>query len=174
MSFFSDVGKAFKKITFKGTVKAVEKVAAVAVPLVVAGPAGGLLGGLVGAAVSGKPRASDPTPPEAYGLAALSSSSSSPAGGIFGAVKNLGSELIDAAKRLGSAEADRVKSATTGAINAAVQDVLNIATGVKKGSQAAAGAVRNAPPTEPAATGAMLWVVVAIVVAVLFIARGRK
>ena len=175
MSFFGDIGKSLKKITLKGTVKAVEKVAAVAVPLVVAGPAGGLLGGLVGAAVSGKPRASDPTPPEAYGLAALSgASSSSSSGGILGAVKNLGAELVDAAKRIGSAEAGRIKSATTGAVNAAVQDVINIATGVKRGSQAAAGAIKNSPPTSPAATGAMLWVGVAIVGALFLFARGRK
>ena len=176
MSFFSDVGKALKKITFKGTVRAVEKVATVAVPLVVAGPAGGILGGLIGAAVSPRASSSDATPPEAYGLAALtsSSSSSSSAGGILGAVRNLGGELVDAAKRLGSAEAGRIRSATTGAVNAAVQDVLNLATGIRKGSQAAAGAVANSPPTEPAAVGAMMWVAIAIVIAIVVFARGRK
>lgn len=175
MSFISDIGKSLKKITLKGTVKAVEKVAAVALPLVVAGPAGGIIGGLIGAAVSAKPSASDPTPPEAYGLAALSgATSSSTSGGILGAVKNLGSELIDAAKRLGTAEVDRVKSATTGAVNAAVQDVLNLATGIKKGSQAAAGAVNSSPPTQPAVAGVTMWMLLAIGLAVLFLVRGKK
>jgi hypothetical protein len=167
------LSSALRKITLKGVIKDVAKVASVVVPFAVAGPLGGLAGAAIGAAVKPKQTSADATPPEAYGLP-LPAGSSASSTGLGGAIRSLGSSLIDAVKKLGSAESGRIQNATQSAVDAAIQDVLNIATGIRRGSSAAAGAIANSPTGQPAGLGGIAWIAIAIVIAVLLLMKGKR
>lgn len=165
MSFWSSL----RKITLKGVVKDVEKVALPLIGAAVAGPIGGAIAGSIGSAVSGgHPSSGMPSSP------ASPTVPSSSDGGILGGIKTLGGDLAGAAGTIGSAEIDRLRRAISGAFGAIGTDINNIATGVKTGASGAGAAIRNSNPTSAAGSSASLWVIVAVIIGALVLFKGKK